>query len=124
MNENQCSVSESLRIYFDEEANFGKRDEAIKEKIKELLSDEFNPLQTDNWIIGLAESDATLLLMVRDALVEEDPIKASTLFLSAVTKYWKHIARQSAEREIDSAYCQKCYDTGCPSCDPDFGERE
>jgi hypothetical protein len=124
MNQNQCSVSESLRAYFDQEASHGKREDAIQKKTKELLSERFNPLGTENWIVGLSESDTNLLLMVRDSFVNEDPIKAATVLLHTVTKYWQQIARHYAEIEVDSAYCQKCYDTGCPSCDPDFGERE
>ena len=119
---NLCAVTSDLNRYLAREDHADAYNAAIEARAEELTKQgcAFYPFSEHNFSEALSESDLretawlfqqglTLLAGMKTQLV--------------VTEYWKKLARNQAEQDIENE-CSKCFGAGCRHCNDEHFEYE
>ena len=122
-----CANESELAGYMREVDRTERVIDAIKLRANELLASDY-PIDASMVLEALSEDpqDMAIAIEKHAPFCESSNPQLRALHLEevgrqvmgAIDSYRRLLATRKAADEINNAACVKCYDAGCPSCDP------
>jgi hypothetical protein len=99
-----------------------RRAEAVEAERDRLIgTPEFDPFTVDHMAEALSEVPAVDLMRASREFKQAAVAAGGGVLYYAIHNYWQRLAEKEAEETILRA-CQRCFGSGCRSCQDDQGE--